>query len=909
MGALSFTSPLLLFGLLALPAIWFLLRATPPAPRFVRFPPFEIVRRLTKTLETPERTPWWVLLLRLAIAGLAILGLAGPILNAPPPPTSAGPLIIIVDDSWAAAPGWKKRRDAMANAAEQAIRAGRQAFVIETASDKDEALSPLTGEELADLAASLEPKPHLPDHARARARAATLAGRVEGADVQWLSDGVMHAGSAELYRELAKLGDVTVRVDDAAPVIALFPPMRSDARLTYRIEAVGSAPWRGDLVGLARDGRELARTPLEVGAGGTVDATIDLPLALQNDLAQARLEGVPSAGAVQLVDARDRRALVGFIASGREGADPLLSGAHYVRKALAPYALFTTDTLENLIASEASAIVLDDVGVLRASDVDGLRKWAERGGVIIRFAGPTLAEAAAERKPPLLPVELRGGGRAFGGALTWESPQPLGEFSADGPFSALTPPADVFVRRQVLAEPGGETPLRAWASLKDGTPLVTGASEGAGAIALFHVTATPDWSDLPLSSTFVDMLRKLVFLSALGPKSQGDRRSPRAAPFRVLDGFGVESHPSRDIAASNLEDLAKGPAPGRPPGLYGAPEAPIAVNAVQPGDSFEPFNMPGANAQPYVSAAPVRFGPPLFSVALLLLIADGLVALRFAGKLPFFAAIAAAMTGAGGCRASAEPLDRPLSPSVIESALVFRLAYVKTGDPATDRIAEAGLSGLTRELTRRTSAEPAPPIGVNPETDDLSVYPFLYWPMTPGAATPSEQALANIETFMRFGGLVVFDTRDDERAVDGVDTPENLALKALLADIDLPPLAPVPPDHVLNRSFYLLSDLPGRAATRPVFVQAGDGPNDSVTPVVIGGRDWAGAWAANPVGEPLLPMASSARPCANVEGAVPRSLRECAFRAGVNMVMVALTGNYKSDQVHTPILLERLGRE
>jgi hypothetical protein len=909
MGALSFTSPLLLFGLLALPAIWFLLRATPPSPRTVRFPPFEILRRLSKTPETPERTPWWVLLLRLAIAGLAILGLAGPILNSPPAPTSAGPLIIVVDDSWAAAPGWKKRRDAMANAAEQSARAGRQAYVIETASEATEAPEPITGEELADAGASLEPKPHLPDYARARARAAALAGRIGGAEILWLSDGVAHQGSAELYRELTKLGDVSVRVDDAAPAIALFPPTRDDAGLNYHIEAIGSTPWRGDLVGLARDGRELARTTFEVGGGGSGDATIDLPLALQNDLAQARLEGVPSAGAVQLVDARDRRALIGFISSGREGADPLLSGAHYVKKALAPYALFVTDTLENLIASEASVIVLDDVGVLRPSDVDDLQEWVEKGGVIIRFAGPTLAEAAAERKPPLLPVELRGGGRAFGGALTWESPQPLGGFSFDGPFSTLTPPADVFVRRQVLAEPGGETPLRTWASLKDGTPLVTGASDGAGAIALFHVTATPDWSDLPLSSTFVEMLRKLVFLSALGPKAQDDRQAQRAAPFRVLDGFGVLTQPSRDIGASSVDELGDGPAPGRPPGLYGAPEAPIAVNAVRPGDAFKAFNIQGVSVEPYFSAAPVRIGPPLIAIALLFLIADGLVALRFAGKLPFLAALAAAIAGVGADRTSAEPLDRPVSPSVIEGALAFRLAYVKTGDPATDRIAEAGLSGLTRELTRRTSAEPAPPIGVNPETDDLSVYPFLYWPITPGASAPSEQALANIENFMRFGGLVVFDTRDDERAVDGVDTPESLALKALLADIDLPPLAPVPPDHVLNRSFYLLSDLPGRAATRPVWVQSGDGPNDSVTPVVIGGRDWAGAWAANAVGEPLLPTSSSARPCANVEGAVLRSLRECSYRAGVNMVMVALTGNYKSDQVHTPILLERLGRE
>ena len=472
----------------------------------------------------------------------------------------------------------------------------------------------------------------------------------------------------------------------------------------------------------------------------------------------------------------------------------------------------------------------------------------------------------------------------------------------------MTPPKDVFIRRQVLAEPGGETAERSWASLSDGTPLVTGETLGAGAIALFHTTATPEWSDIPLSETFVEMLRKLVFLSSLGPENLNGDKSQHAAPFRVLDGFGVLKQPARDLAPSLMTDLASGPAPGRPPGLYGAPEAPIALNAVGKNDEFNRASFDGADIRPYVAEPPVRLGPPLFLIALFLLLADGLVALRIAGKLPFFLALALVAAAGAPERASAGPLDRPVSPLAEEAALSMRLAYVKTGDPATDRISQAGLAGLSAELTRRTSSEPAPPAGVDPEADDLSVYPFLYWPVTPGAAAPSDRALANIETFMRFGGLIVFDTRDDERAISGAETPEGAALKAILSSINLPPLTPVGQNHVLYRSFYLLSDLTGRMATRPVWVQSGDGPNDSVTPIIIGGRDWAGAWASNEVGEPLLPVRATARPCANIEGAVPRNPRECAYRAGVNMVMVALTGNYKSDQVHTPILLERLGR-
>ncbi|MCB2112641.1 MAG: DUF4159 domain-containing protein [Parvularculaceae bacterium] len=905
MGALSFVSPLILVALAALPAVWFVLRATPPSPRKVRFPAFDLLRRLARTRETPERTPWWVLLMRLLIAGLAILGLAGPVLNAPPAPQSGGPLILVVDNSWAAAANWRLRTDAARRVAEQAVAANRQAYLIETVSDAEAA--PVSGEELLRAAANMTPEPFAPDYARVIERFGALAGKVEDAQIVWLSDGVAHAGADALLAAMRRFGSVSIAIDAAgAPV--LYPPRRTETTLSYPVLNIADAGWSGDLVGLARDGRELARAHVEIAAGEKIDAALDLPLALQNELAQARLQAVSSSAAVQLADARERRALIGIVDTGEKGRDPLLAGAHYIRKALAPYAVFLTDTLDNLLSSDASVIVLDDIGVLRAADADRLQAWAEKGGVVIRFAGPTLAEAAGAGTPALLPVALRGGGRAFGGALTWETPQPLGGFSPDGPFADLASPKDVFIRRQVLAEPGGEATERSWASLADGTPLVTGASAGAGAIALFHVTATPDWSDLPLSTLFVEMLRKLTFISSLGPKALGEESAQRAAPFRVLDGFGALRQPPRDIAPSTLAEIAQGAAPGRPPGLYGAPEAPIALNTIRAGDEFARFDPAGADRMSYSAPAPMRIAPTLFLIALALLIADALVALRLAGRLPFFALVALAGVVAGSPRALAQPLDRPIESKTEAAALSFRLAYVRTGDPSIDRISQAGLTGLSREITRRTSAEPDAPTAVDLETDDLSVYPFLYWPIAPGAGAPSETALANIENFIRFGGLILFDTRDDERAVDGAITPEGEALRAILYNLDLPPLTPVSGEHVLLRSFYLLSDLRGRAAERPIWVQSGDGPNDSVTPVIIGGRDWAGAWATGDAGEPLLPVSGPARACAEAEGGVPRSARECALRAGVNIVMVALTGNYKSDQVHTPVLLERLGR-
>jgi len=159
--------------------------------------------------------------------------------------------------------------------------------------------------------------------------------------------------------------------------------------------------------------------------------------------------------------------------------------------------------------------------------------------------------------------------------------------------------------------------------------------------------------------------------------------------------------------------------------------------------------------------------------------------------------------------------------------------------------------------------------------------------------------------------MIVFDTRDGDLAGLGSATPEGRRLQALARPLDIPRLEPLPPDHVLTRTFYLLQDFPGRHAGREIWVEASapdaeqvEGMpfrnlNDGVSPVVIGGNDWAAAWAVSENGTYLYPIG---------RGMAGERQRELAFRFGVNLMMYVLTGNYKSDQVHVPDLLDRLGQ-
>ena len=250
-------------------------------------------------------------------------------------------------------------------------------------------------------------------------------------------------------------------------------------------------------------------------------------------------------------------------------------------------------------------------------------------------------------------------------------------------------------------------------------------------------------------------------------------------------------------------------------------------------------------------------------------------------------------------------------PRLIRAADEVALAYVVTGDPEIDEISAAGLRGISQVLAERTTVEPGEPIGLDLDRDDLSLLTFLYWPVSDDQPSPSPQAYVRLNHFLRSGGMILFDTRDGDIA--GLGGPNGTAaLKRLAAPLDIPPLAPVPRDHVLTRTFYLLQDFPGRyqgrdnwAEAPPADAAAAEGVpfrslNDGVSPVVIGGNSWAEAWALDENGLPMFSVGS---------GLDGERQREMANRFGVNLIMYVMTGNYKSDQVHVPALLDRLRQE
>jgi Domain of unknown function (DUF4159) len=421
-------------------------------------------------------------------------------------------------------------------------------------------------------------------------------------------------------------------------------------------------------------------------------------------------------------------------------------------------------------------------------------------------------------------------------------------------------------------------------------------------IILFHITANADWSNLPLSGTFVEMLQRIVDLApAAGSAAittNKDETSTAFSPHLLLSGSGELATPTSSIASipAAVFDSAKA-SPQTPPGLYsrGGQERAINLDLKEADLAL----ISGLTLKKITPTQTTSFAPQLFIAAAVLFLLDTLAALLMGGAFKRRAMAVAVTTFAlvllpHPQRAQAQTTD-------MQAALETHLAYVKTGDAEIDQNSQQGLRGLGLVMEDRTSAILGDPVAINIESDDIVFYPLLYWPVTEAAQAPGDAALARLDTFMKNGGTIFFDLRDSAGDFSS-NSGTTDALKRILAKLDIPPLEPVPESHALTRSFYLLKAFPGRYEGGALWVetQNTDSPtnnSDGVSGIIIGSNDYAAAWALNDKGEPQNAM-------------IPGSdrQREMAFRVGVNIVMYALTGNYKTDQVHVPALLERLGQ-
>lgn len=877
------------------------------------------------------------------------------------------PLLIVIDNDWASARAFELRLEKMRVLVAEAARHNRQIYVLPTAADADrdsvQIMGPFVGQNAKAMIERIVPHPWpanwqniaeliktdktLPPEQSGVAAEKSMgtdvfahgAGAITAAEpaqnqssetqpalparleAVYLNSGLGGADMENMRKALSRFGEVKLFSDaEQTPIYLLSAPKMSDDKwqmVLYR--AMPNGPDLVSVAALSKEGKILAQFPARFPAG-TVRSELEVALSrdVRNAVARFEVEGAATAAGTILLDTAAHRASVGIVMSGYEENQSLLDEHYYLKRAMQPYMDVQSGTVVELLKQKPSALFLTDENILDAKQMAALSKWVREGGVLVRFAGENLtaaesapqfvsaeAEGAAERaaeraNPPendnqkkdeessgpaarLLPVRLSAGNRDLGGIFSWSDPQKLKAFSEYSPFYGLSIAEDIVVNRQLLAEPDIDITSKSWASLTDGTPLVSGIYSGRGAIVLFHVPALPGWSNLPLSGMFIEMLQRLVELAGKAGNGGPSVYKKGGMPLQILDAFGnLKSPPD---AVLPMDDLAHPmPSPLHPPGLYGNSQQTFAFNLGAALPPPVPFTL---KAEPLTAGkSSLDLTAILLCMAFGLFLIDFFISLRSRGL--GFAAILF-------CLGVLFPLQN-VSAGVSEKLGIERtgrtfLAYVITGDKKQDKISESGLNALAEILDHRSAAENIGVVGIDPASDELAFYPLIYWLLNPEQVL-SEQAAQNLNAYMHNGGLIVIDTGS---AASGILSGNALPA---LRGLNLPRLNLIPETHVLRKSFYLLRDFPGRYAGNELWLEAAPSQaNDGVSSVIVGNNGWAEAWAVDADGKPLYPCVPGGE-----------AQRETAYRFGVNLVMYALTGNYKADQLHAKALLERQGK-
>lgn len=902
-GTLAFMNPWVLAGLAFLPVLWFLLRVTPPAPRLIVFPAAHFMLGLDAQKQVPSKTPWPILLLRILAAGLIILALARPLLNPGETVSGNGPVRIVMDNGWSASQTWRPQLLQAVDIIERAGRERRTLYIVTTAHEpgKTEPAmhGPLTKGDAEAMLRGIKPLPWLSDY---DAAAALLETAQEKSGIQsfWLSSGQMDGKPDKLIRTLQTQGGLSFIEPAATQRPVLLRPDKTKAGQTAAMVEVHSGTPAGislTVQALARDGRLIdSQDIITDGKQLAYKTAFELPTKMQNQVNRMQIAGRQSAGATLLLDSGTYRRSIGITtSSGTEEKAALTDATYYIERALEPYADTRKGTLVELLAQDdISVLVLPDVGAMPPEELDALEGWVREGGLLIRFGGPRMTQGDNF----LTPVLLRSGGRTMEGSLSWDKPAKPAPFPVASPFFGLEIPDDLSINRQLLAEPEPELERKSWALLEDGTPLITADNLEDGMIILIHTTATPEWSNLALSGLFVKLMERSIQMAGTRVFSDGTATGT-LQPLLVMDGFGNTTQPgatSQPIPAAEFD--SKIPDSTHPPGIYGRAGYQKSFNMGERLPILRVFpDMPGSvDRQVYGGVKEKNLMPFILGLALLLFMIDWMVMIIMHAGWHLFSnplrwsrtAVVAAVIILTPVSAQAETVE-----DQVRYAGQIHLAYIKTGVSDVDSLAQRGLEGLSQILAQRTSVEPADIVGLNPDTDDLSFFPLIYWAITPGQPTLSGKALQRIQHYLDHGGTVLVDTRDESttpRGFGGTSGGANAShLRRLTGGLNVPPLILMPKDHVLTKSFYLIDSFPGRYDGQTLWVEeTSDGGRDGVSSLIIGSNDWISAWATASSGQTRQ--------------------QEISMRFGVNLMMYALTGNYKADQVHIPHILERLGQ-
>jgi hypothetical protein len=922
---LSFITPQLLCCLCLLPLLWFIFKAIPPQPRPLELPTARFLIGLETENAASDKLPWWLKLLRVVLFAAIIIAAAAPYIKPHEELTIKGEsLAIIVENSWAAAPHSDAQKDKALSLIALAEQQKKTVLLIKTIPDheKQSRITLRTPSEARSMVEHIKLYPWKANHVALLQELRDNTDKLKAAKTfHWLGHGYDDGDLQSNIAYLNKLGKVDYyKPDDSAAALVIKRALNAEGRESHKSIQIDGA-FNDNKKALRITAKDQFDNVLSFITLKDIKNNSDTDISAlwdgieMQDIAPNYLQAstLKHAGSVRYVSANIIKQRVGIAAASdtiNREESPLIQSLYYLSKAVEGKAPHNIAPIHDLIEWKATLIIIPENYALSGSDTETLTAWLENGGTLLRF--PPNANIKQQGKV-LMPVELLDDERNIAGRLDWQEPLTLGSIPQDSPLSGIAEDKTLEIKRQILATPAMSNAAASWALASDGTPLITAKGFGKGRIILMHTQAKPGWSNLPLTGFFINTLHRIVDIST-GARISVDRSTALSTDlenasftaYKVINANGDLIEPPSELNAQNLKDIQSKPLSHNLwPGIYRSNNAEIIVNL---GDKINAIKtiypqQLKASVKPYIKERNINLLPYFVALIIGLILAEWLSIAILTGFTPFYKkpskhslstwlliGLCSLMLTNPSFAQSANNDDEA------QRANSLNLAYIKSGNPIIDSMAEKGLRFVGNALEARTALYDVKVMGVKLDSDELAFYPVLYWPLTTAELRESEYAALN--KYMNSGGMLFIDMRNG-RKISQTLYNKNSELIKLGNHLAVPLLSPLPENHVLRKSYYLLSkdNIAGRYKTGDIWLDLGNSadkntPKDEqdsqyVARLLIGANDWIGLWS---------------------DESADIYEREKALRFAINLIMYALTGTYKQDQVHTKAILERLDK-
>ncbi|MFN5174437.1 MAG: BatA domain-containing protein, partial [Holosporaceae bacterium] len=688
----SFHQPLWLLPLLLLPLLWWWLRQRDRQPLTVAFPATRLLLNFVN-LVPRARPPIWRRVLQLLLLASLMVALAQPYWPSRRPPIANQPTLLVLDNGWLAGQHWGSLQQAAITLLDQ-LPADQPVYVISTTSLAAPlpplGQPPIAVDEAKAMIGRWQPNswpidPGFAEHLKVQPWWYQLG------QVWWLTGSMQDQASKNVMgnleaalpmggrlrpllvgrqqavltgltplNSLNSLNSLTVPTDTALPANAIKP----EGWLVQLNSSGGSQ--RQELQLVDEDGQLLAQQQVTL-VGGAQTIPLLAPTPQLAKASQLRLVGQRHPGAVWLLPVGAGHAGVGLIgeAASLQSRPPLSQAAHYLTQALQPSPPVMADVTALLAEGGGNPIpammLWPEDQMLNAEERAALTAWVSRGGVLLRlgvsvdsndgsYGSLSFGDRAQSNNgvitDALLPGRLLAEPRRFGGLLSPQVQQRV-RATANTPVADL-PEVELAIQQAWLSLPDVEQASETWLSLPDGSPLLSARPLGQGWLLLLHVPATPNWSDLPMSTLFPQLLQRLamfagqqpavrgmVAMPAHGQSLAGDLATatealpaPLSVPaptktaglmaWRQLDGYG-RLVPAQSHSQALPLDKPTAVTYDHPPGYYG-----MAGSARPLNPDWQAAGLQILDGEPWQNLAETNLTKPCLLLALALLTLLGL---------------------------------------------------------------------------------------------------------------------------------------------------------------------------------------------------------------------------------------------------------------------------------------------